>query len=97
MRLGSVENITQSHLRRLQFFYETDENIGKSIGISRQAVCIARRKFNIPVLKNAKYKRDKMIIDLHYQNFTGPEISRRVNVSVKTVYRVIKSIGSKYD
>jgi len=95
MKLGSIKNITPSHLAKLQFFYHTDAKIGESIGVSRQAVCMVRKKFDIPILKNAKYKRNKMIIDLYDQGFTGSEIAKRANISIKTVYRVISHSRSK--
>ena len=76
----------------MQFFYHTDEKIAKNLGVTRQAVCIARKKFNIPKFKDTKYKRNKIIHNMKQKGFTGQEISKRMNLSIKTVYRVLKKV-----
>lgn len=88
---GSRGNMTVKLILEIQDELVTDENIGKYLGITRQAVYWFRKNHGIRPVKNKHLARDASIRQLRKDGKTLKSISMSLGMSISQVYRILKA------
>lgn len=86
-----MATLTKAELIKLQKEYSTDEAIGKTIGITRQAIHQLRKKYGIDSVAAKTPERNEKIVEMHSSGKTGTAIAEKLGMSISQVYRVINS------
>jgi DNA invertase Pin-like site-specific DNA recombinase len=84
-----MARITKVELLKLQKKLETDEAIGKKLGITRQAVHQWRKKYGIDSRWELNPDRNKKMSALYKTGKTGSEIAKKFGLSLSQTYRLI--------
>jgi hypothetical protein len=84
-----MARITKVELLKLQKKLETDEAIGKNLGITRQAVHQWRKKYGIDSRWELNPDRNKKMSALYKTGKTGSEIAKKFGLSLSQTYRLI--------
>jgi len=76
-------------IKQLQVEMGTDANIGKYLGVTRQAVYQFRKKAGIPVIENHNQARNEKIYQRYREGVRGEKLVREFDLCLSQVYRVI--------
>ena len=89
-----MARISKNQLIKLQKKYKTDESIGKLYGITRQAVHQLRTRYGIVPVPDKHEERNAEIAGLYQGNISGAKLSRKYDLSISQIYRILSSAGS---
>jgi hypothetical protein len=85
--------IKKLQLLHLQNLHHTDSKIANILNVTSARVCQLRKRFGIPVFTVGRdnYQRNKFIYTVFKEsNVSKKELSRKNNLSYKTIIRIIK-------
>jgi DNA invertase Pin-like site-specific DNA recombinase len=85
-----MSRISKVELIKLQKALKTDERIAKKFKITRQAVQMMRKKYDIDSRLAKNPERNKKIKAMYKSGKTGMEIAKKLGLSMSQTYRVIK-------
>ena len=83
-----MAKLTKEQIVKLQKTLKTDEAIGKSVGISRQAVHQLRVKYGIEYNVGKNKERNEKVLSLFKKGKSASEISKELDISISQVYRI---------
>jgi len=90
MTRGRKPTVTKSELKKLQRKFSTDNAIGETLGVSRQAVHQLRNKYGIGKVPDRNRVRDAKIKSARKKGTPVNLISERFDLSFSQVYRLLK-------
>ena len=90
-----MAGIAKEQLVKLQKKYKTDEAIGETHGVTRQAIHQLRVKYGIKPLSDKHKERDADVLRMYKNGTVGTAIARKFGLSVSQTYRIIKTAGKK--
>lgn len=85
-----LSKLSKMSFIQLQGKYGTDSKIAKAMGVTRQAVGQARKKFDLPSPRIKIDPRNDKISNLYNRGFSVREISKTTKLSVSHIYRILK-------
>jgi Mor family transcriptional regulator len=88
-----MPSITKGVLIMMQKIYETDEAIGSRLHLTRQAVHKMRQFYGIPSVVAYNPRRNKKIVALYNNRNPVRLIAEKFDLSISSVYRIIKGAG----
>ena len=86
-----MARIGKNQLISLQKKYKTDEAIAKLYGLSRQAIHQLRQKYRIETISDKYNERNSQILELYSSGVSVSKISKKFNLSITHIYRIIKN------
>ena len=87
--------VTKPELINLQKALKTDEEIGKKLGVTRQAIHQLRKKYGIDSRYTENPDRNKKIIALHKSGMPATEIAIKMGLSPQRVFTLISENKAK--
>ncbi|OGJ86554.1 MAG: hypothetical protein A2487_13445 [Candidatus Raymondbacteria bacterium RifOxyC12_full_50_8] len=90
-----MARVTKDQLIQLQKTLKTDAAIGKKFGITRQAIHQLRVKYGIDYNRKKNKERDEQVSAMFKSGKTGFAISKKIDLSVSQIYRIIRKMSKK--
>jgi hypothetical protein len=90
-----LAKISKNELMKLQESLQTDQAIGKKLGVTRQAIHQLRQKYGIPPVEGKNDERNAKILSMQKKCISIVKIAEKMDLSVSQTYRIARTAGKK--